>query len=184
MLARPLGGVVWQNLLMSQHRAQLRYAAVHSGGHLSPTLRLQPGAFGYLRTTQPTGLSLPAQPVVLQVVQDGHEELVTVRGCSSKHRALLPAGDVPPDPQSAAMAVPQPPAGDAASLQELVEGWLQYESPAARAGPGGGSEAGLPRRDLLCRLGLPVLASPAPWDGSGLADVSTCLQLLIEFACM
>ena len=79
LLAR-WGGVVWQNLLIAQHRDQLRYAAVHSGGHLPPTLQLQPGAFVYLRTTQPTGLSLPAQPVVLQVVQVRPSGVVLLQG--------------------------------------------------------------------------------------------------------
>lgn len=74
------GGVAWQNLLIAQQRDQLRYAKVRGGSYLPPTRLLQPGMLVYLKTMQPSGLSLPAQPTILQVVTVSPHGVVTLQG--------------------------------------------------------------------------------------------------------
>jgi transposase InsO family protein len=74
------GWVAWPNLLAAQHRDQLWYAKVRSGNHLTTAQQLAPGMLVYLKTLQPTGLSLPAQPIILQVVKVGPSGVVTLQG--------------------------------------------------------------------------------------------------------
>jgi hypothetical protein len=69
ILLHKLGGAVWQNLLIAQHRDTLRYARIKGGDHLPAMLQLEPGMLVYLRALRPTSLSLPAQQTILQVVQ-------------------------------------------------------------------------------------------------------------------
>lgn len=79
-LLAKLGGVAWQNLLIAQHRDQLRYAKVRGGGYAPEVLQLHPGMLVYLKTQEPTGLSLPAQPTILQVVQVRPSGVVVLQG--------------------------------------------------------------------------------------------------------
>jgi hypothetical protein len=74
------GWATWPNLLAAQHRDQLWYAKVRNGNHLTAAQQLAPGMLVYLKTLQPTGLSLPAQPTILQVVKVGPSGVVTLQG--------------------------------------------------------------------------------------------------------